>query len=284
MRPRPAGAEHSDGGNLGFFDAGGEASIDPWGTVAADGTHHPQVSVTDLQHELGQLLRRGLPATPTTAGMILPRLRSVAARSIHPYDPISRLASLNQLLVRVLVEMDDEEYGTAARILFAIARGTRGTTLTSRRQLAADTLAYEVTHFRKRIEPKILDEVATRLYQDLLRYKRRIRRAASAEEPTGDSPSLTSGDLSHEEELVSRIWQHVYGWRAELIAAGRLQAQPGYQSQAEDHRQAAVRQEQQLQELIAEYTQTYGQRLIQHGEAEYAIEAVERLVRTTEAD
>jgi hypothetical protein len=96
-------------------------------------------------------------------------------------------------------------------------------------------------------------------------------------EPTGDTPTLTAGHLTAEEELVSRIWQHVYGLRAELIAHLRLEGQAGYAGQAEGHRQAALGQQEELRRLIAEYVGTYGKALIGHGEAEFALEGLERL-------
>lgn len=46
---------------------------------------------------------------------------------------------------------------------------------------------------------------------------------------------------------------------------------------AEDHRQAALRQEAALKAVIAEYVATYGDALSAHGEAEFTSEAVERL-------
>ena len=115
------------------------------------------------------------------------------------------------------------------------------------------------------------------MYQDLLRYKRRIRRTAEAEEPTGDTPSLGQDDLTHEEELISRIWQHVYGLRAELIAVARLGDGHNLTALVEDHRQAAERASTRLQELIREYTDTYGTSLIRHGEAVYQVESIELL-------
>lgn len=261
-----------------LYDAGGSEQYDPWpGWMAPHLSVHPKVTVAILTTELRKVIRRGLPLTEKTAGSVLPNMRSVVARSVHPYDPVSRVASLNQLLVKILVEMGDENYGLPARIVFAIARGTKGTTLDSRWVKAAEIAGYEKTHFRKQIAPKVLERVATLLYEDLLRYKRRVRRAVTAEEPTGDSPSLIEQDFTHEEELVSRIWSRVYAWRAELIATGRLEGQPGYESQAEDHRQAAVREERALRDLLAEYTEAYGNELVRHGEAEYSVEGLRRL-------
>jgi hypothetical protein len=158
--------------------------------------------------------------------------------------------------------------------LFAITKGTRGTTLEFRRLKAAEALSYEVTHFRKRIEPKLLETLAAVVYADLLRYKRRVRRAPASEEPTGDTPSITEHDFTHQEELVSRIWSHVYALRAELIAAGRLGADPAYVSQAEEHRQKAAQERAAVDELLIEFTKTYGEAFLRHGEAEWSVEGI----------
>lgn len=115
------------------------------------------------------------------------------------------------------------------------------------------------------------------IQSDLLRYQARVKRAVESLEPTGDTPSLGPEHLTHEEELVSRIWQHVYGLRAELIAFARLDEQEGFQQQAADHRQAALREEAAVQEVIKEYSQTYGKSPIKHGQAEFAAEALETL-------
>lgn len=235
----------------------------------------PAIDIDGIREALAKLMTKGLPATVTTAGLLLD-LRSVYARATHPYDPQSRLAALNQLLVRILTDRNDDR-GEALRIMYGIAAGTRATNLTHRRTAASAVLGYETTHFRKEIEPDLIDELAADVYTDLLRYKRRIRRAAAAEEPTGDTPSLTEHDLTHEEELISRIWQQVYGLRAELIAATRLAADPEATAQAEDHRLAAERTRSALQDLVGEYTETYATGLVRHGDAEFQTEAIERL-------
>ncbi len=121
-------------------------------------------------------------------------------------------------------------------------------------------------------------DIALLLQADLLRYETRTRRSVESLEPTGDTPRLDAEHLTHEEELISRIWHHVYGLRAELIAYARLDGAEGHQAQAEDHRQAALWQEAALKEVIKEYSETYGKQVIKHGEAEYAVEALQRLV------
>jgi len=237
---------------------------------------HVETSVP-LQKELQRALKFGLPLSESTAGTLLPHLRSVVARSIHPDDLLSRVDALNQLLVRVIVDLPDDDLGPAAQILFGIAAGTRRATLTARREKSAALLDYDNDHFRKRVEPKIVELVAIALHRDMLHYKSRGRRAPAAEEPTGDTPSLKEEDLTDQEELVSRIWQHVYGLRAELIATGRLSGQPGFEAKAEDHQQAARRQHRELRRLIDEYVATYRERFIRQGDTEYDAEGILRL-------
>jgi hypothetical protein len=261
------------------IDAGGDETHDPWaGWEDAYLPSHPKVTVEALTRELRRILKPGLPLTERTAGAVLPNLRSVVARSVHPYDVFSRLDGLNQLLVRLLVELGEDVRAQASRVLFAVAAGTRGTTLEYRRTEACALLNYDFDHFRKHIEPKLVLDLATLLYRDLLRYKRRIRRAPMSEEPTGDTPGLGEEDFTHQEELVSRIWQHVYGLRAELIAVGRLSGQPGYESQVEDHKHAAGRERTAVDRLVAEYVETYGDAFIAQGETEYSIEGLTRLL------
>ena len=132
---------------------------------------------------------------------------------------------------------------------------------------------------RKETEKELIFAVAAVIYDDLLRYRNRVKRAITAEELTGDAPRLGPEHLTHQEELTSRIWQHVYGLRAELIAYARLSEAEGYEAQTEDHRQAALREEAYLKEAVLEYLATYKDQLIALGEAEYTAEAVERLSR-----
>jgi hypothetical protein len=242
-----------------------------------NGLDEATISTEALADELRRLLRAGLPAGQAAAGEVLPNLRSVLARAVHPDVALSRLDALNGLLPKLIDQFEDQTYAEAMRTLFGLAAGTRRSSLTERRRRAAALLGYNVDHFRTRVEPEMLEALAELLQRDLLRYRSRVKRAVETLEPTGDTPRLGPEHLTAEEELVSRIWQHVYGLRAELIAHLRLQDQQGYDGQAEDHRQAALRQHDALRELIQEYVKTYGKKLIEHGEAGYAVEGLERL-------
>src|SRR2546421_3843825 len=140
--------------------------------------------------ELRRLLRAGLPAGQAAAGEVLPNLRSVLARAVHPDVLLSRLDALNELLPRLIDQVQDETYAEAVRILFGLAAGTRRSSLTERRRRAAALLGYQVDHFRTRIEPEMLRAVAEVMQRDLLRYKSRVKRAVETLEPTGDTPKL----------------------------------------------------------------------------------------------
>ncbi len=193
------------------------------------------------------------------------------ARAVISADQESRLHALNALLPRLIATIEDDVFRESVQTLFALAPGARGANRTERRRRAAALLHYSLSHFREEIEDNLVEAVARLVHDDLLRYTSRVKRASESLEPTGDTPRLGPEHLTHEEELVSRIWQHVYGLRAELIAALRLNEVDGFEAQAEDHRQAALREQKRLRELIAEYTDTYGDELIRHGEAEFSV-------------
>jgi hypothetical protein len=232
-----------------------------------------EIEVSEIAQHLKRVIMKGLPVGDDAAGEILPNLRSVYARAVVPSDRQSRISSLNDLLPRLIAAMSDSEYQT----LFGLAPGTRGTLLSRRQEHAARLRGYSLAHFRDSIEMQMLEAVAIAMYDDLLRYRSRVKRSVESLEQTGDAPKIGPEHVTHEEELISRIWQHVYGLRAELIANARLSIVLGYETQTEDHRQAALREEADLKDIIAEYVDTYGASLIRHGETEFTPEAIVRL-------
>lgn len=146
-----------------------------------------------------------------------------------------------------------------------------------RRRQAASILGYSPGHFRNEIEQKLVHAVAVAIHDDLLRYRIGVNRSVESLEPTGGTPRIGPEHFTHEEELVSRIWQHVYGLRAEVIAKGRLEDEPENAAAAEEHRQAALRQQDALRDLLREYATTYGRQQVRHGDTEYNVEALARL-------
>jgi len=237
-------------------------------------TNRVTISVSALTAELRRVIRKGLPVDIDAAGDVLLHLRNVVARAIHPDDAYGRLDSLNETLTQLVGELDDAVLGDASRIIFGLAESSRGTTLTVRRERCADLLGYDVDHFRQHVEVRILGLVGEALYRDLIRYRSRLSRPVTAYETSRPSPQLLKEDITAEEELVCRIWQRLYEVRAERIAFHRSDDEEvrRVHQVAEEH--AALL----LNEVAAEYVETYGKQYISDGRLDYTIQGLEKLV------
>lgn len=249
-------------------------------------------SVEELAVALRAVARTGLPVDPDLDDMRLLGLRGVVARSVDRDARLSRVKALDGLLKKLLVYYPDDVLSEAARVLFGVTPGTRGTTLTERREQAARETGYEADHFRKRIEPKILRQLAWQLHQDSQNYVPRGRETPPPLEASGDTPTVTLGDVSakdksEHEEALSRLWSHVYGLRAEILRVERLKAWPydetepllstrmlGEALDARDAEVAAVKAQ------IQAYIDRYGES-ISHGEGEFSASALLRLAGWT---
>lgn len=230
----------------------------------------------------------GLPVRPSFADETLLSLRGVVARSIDPAQQLNRVKALDELLARLLVHYPDDELGAAARILFGLAPGTRGQNLTARRTAAASVIDRERDHFRKRIEPEILTAVAWQLHRDAQNYIPRDRTTPPPLDASGDTPIIRIGDVSSKdaaehEELLSRLWAHVYALRAEILRVERLRHWPYDPTDAALSEQKLLRatsrrttEIETVKILIRSYIDRYGQR-ISHGDAEFNAESLLRL-------
>lgn len=245
-------------------------------------------TVEEIAKALRKIVATGLPVPPSLTDDTLLGLRGVVARSIDRDDRLGRIKALDELLTRLLVHYPDDTLGESARILFAVAAGFRGSNLTTRREAAANAAEREVDHFRKRIEPEIIIGVAWQLHRDSQNYIPRGRAVPPPLEASGDSPTIRVGDVANKEaaeheELLSRLWAHVYALRAEVLRVERLKTWPHDPTEpttsertlteaiaARDFEVDAVKV------LIATYTERYGQR-IAHGDAEFNAEALLRL-------
>lgn len=235
---------------------------------------------------LERLLRHGLPATEETADDTLLSLRGVWARSIDPDDLLSRVKALNSLLRREVPRIppyNGRDWAVGGLILFKLAAGTGKLSLSQRYQRAAQAIHYNEDHLRQEVVPKILRQLARQLHQDSQNYIPRGR-ATPELEISGDSPSITEEHLSsreralHEERL-SRLWECVYGLRAELIAAQRHEAWPDEEHaelKLQEARDSALWQLGRLIHEIRQYIADYGDRIM-HGDAEFDVEALIRL-------
>lgn len=230
----------------------------------------------------------GLPVSPDFSDETLLGLRGVVARSIDQSDRLNRVKALDQLIRKLLVYYPDDDLGEAARILFGLAPGSRGNNLTTRRMKAAKEAGYESDHFRKHIEKKILETMAWLLHQDSQNYIPRSRAVPPPLEASGDTPIITQGDISSQDaaehqELLSRLWAHVYTLRAEILRVERLKVwphdptEPTVSARKLDEAMAARDAEiEKVKILIQKYRDTYGQRIM-HGEAEFNVEGLLRL-------
>jgi hypothetical protein len=237
-------------------------------------TGHPlsrRIGTGDLAPELRRLVRRGLPPSLAAAGDVLPNLRNVVARAIHPDDPVSRIDSLNTLLTRFIQGMTDDRLGEPARIIFGLASGTGRTTLTSRRSAAAQWLGYDPDHFRKRVEPQILEAVADLLYRDMLRYKKRA--TGGDQVNTYATWALTDDDITAEEELSAIVWKFVYAVRAELIGARRQEHEEGFETRVAEHYRMASKYEEALTRAVDNYRHLFGP-IIRNRGIEYRVEGL----------
>lgn len=244
--------------------------------------------VDEIARALRPVVTAGLPVRPDFEDPVLLGLRGVVARCIDPTDQYNRIKALDDLLARLLVHYPDDTLGEAARILFGMSPGTRGSNLTTRRQTAAEVIERDAEHFRKRVEPGIVREVAWQLHRDSQNYIPRGRAVPPPLESSGDTPVIRAGDVAaveaaEHEELLSRLWAHVYALRAEILRVERLKTWPhdptepqtsehvlGEALGAREYEIEAVRR------LIRAYIDRYGQR-ITHGDAEFDAASLLRL-------
>jgi hypothetical protein len=231
-----------------------------------------------LMQALKLVLRGGLPLRPDNAPAELLDLPGVVARSVRPDDRLAQAAALEQLLRATLKRLEPADRRAAAEGLFVVARG--GRTLTQRRTHAAHELGYELHHFRKRIEPKLLEDIAWSLHQDSLHYVQRGRDGAPFE-ASGHAPLITEEQLTHpdtaeHEILLSRIWSDVYGLRAELIAREASRDNPEQATVFSEAATGSLWYLARLLSKLSKYSEQYGKALL-HGAAEYNAEALIRL-------
>lgn len=174
---------------------------------------------------VGCLVRHGLPVTPATAAPVLLELRGIVARAVDPADQASRTTALDGTLRGLLARFPDARYATAARAMFGLPPAEPGQNLTVRRDLAAEQAGHEVHHFRKRVEPKLIERVAWELLADADRFTRLPLIAPRLAPVTGRQPVQAdpfAWEVAEHEEQLCRLWSALYAARAELLAVERL--------------------------------------------------------------
>ncbi|MGH3844880.1 MAG: hypothetical protein ACRDS0_26110, partial [Pseudonocardiaceae bacterium] len=109
--------------------------------------------------------------------------------------------------------------------LFGLPPAEPGQNLTERRERAAAAAGHEVHHFRKRVEPKLIEKVAWELIADADRFTRSrmiAPRLALTTERQQVQPDPFAWEVAEHEEQLSRLWSAIYAARAELLAVERL--------------------------------------------------------------
>jgi hypothetical protein len=174
---------------------------------------------------VGRLLRRGLPVTLPTVDPVLLDLRGIVARAVDPTDEASRTTALDGTLRGLLARFPDARYASAARALFGLPPAEPGQNLTVRRDLAAEQAGHEVHHFRKRVEPKLIEKIAWELLADADRFTRSPMIAPRLAPTNGRQPVHAdpfAWEVTEHEEQLSRLWSAIYAARAELLSVERL--------------------------------------------------------------
>jgi hypothetical protein len=180
---------------------------------------------SEVATALARVLRRGLPVTATAFEPVLLGLRGVISRAVDPDDEVSRTAALDGVLRGLLARFPDPRYTDAVRALFGLPPAEPGQNLTVRRELAARAAGHEVHHFRKRVEPRLIDQLARALLADADRFIR-SRVIAPRLAPSTDRQPVPADpfawEVTEHEEALSRLWAAIYSLRAELLALERL--------------------------------------------------------------
>ncbi|WP_280483904.1 hypothetical protein [Nocardia farcinica] len=189
-------------------------------------------------------------------------------------DLLDRRAALDGILRRILAHsFGDSPDGDTAAVLFGFAVGTKGTTLTQRRERCAELRGVGIDHWRKHLEPKVLEAVASELHLLNRHYEPRLAETV-AHRPSLDDPDYTrEGLLRH--ELESHILKHMYGYRAELAGmyvAVRFDAN----RDQDEHSDLALWEFTQLTLGMSRYVDEYGEKLMFLG-TEDSIQAMLRI-------
>jgi len=229
------------------------------GVMKARGTR--STAADALTAEIRVLVRAGLPVRAEACGTALLGLRGVKARAVRPEDAGSRARALDGLLREQLDRFENTGLAVAARLLFGAEPVTSGATLTARRQAAAAAAGYEVHHFRKRVEPKVLDLVAWQLRRDSEEFT--ARHASPPELRASSGPLMLPADVfaweaAEHQHVLASLWGAVYQLRAELLTVARLASMDAPERETGNAAAAALWRHAQVLAAAARYRAAYG--------------------------
>lgn len=235
-----------------------------------------------LLDSVREVLRAGLPLLPSNTPDALLALDGVTARSVLPHDPLARLDGLDRLFKRELRRLGLVELRRPAAALFGLTG--QGGTLTERRRRAAELSGYEFDHLRKRIEPRIVEQLSWQLHQDSLQY---VQRGDDGQpfSVSGDTPTISEDDIAdvkdaEREALLSDVWSRVYALRAALIRREVTVNDPSHAQENAQHAETALWRLGELLVALDRFLDAYGNEIL-HGAASYNAEGLIRLAGWT---
>lgn len=197
------------------------------------------------------------------------RLGAIQQRANNPDELGSRLKALDSLLRWQIARLESVELRPAAALLFGISAEAVGTTLMRRRTMAATASDYEVNHFRKRIEPKLISTLAWQLQKVSDEHPQtpatppRLWRAKGKTQPP--PPDMFAWETIEHEEFICRIWARVYALRAALLNIQRIVSMDRPQAEKRRSIITALWSSAVLIHLDAEYQKGYGGTLLSEG-------------------
>jgi hypothetical protein len=221
-----------------------------------------------LPGEVRSLLRSGLPVRVEHCGSELLGLRGVKARAQRPNDQGSRARALDGLLREQLDRLENADLALAARLLFGAEAATSGATLTARRTAAAEAAGYEVHHFRKRIEPKLLDLVAWQLRRDSEEFAARHTQPPELHIGSGPlvlPPDVFAWEAAEHQHALASLWGAVYLLRAELLTVARLRSMQAAEDDLNVAATTALWRHALVLRISADYRASYGAILLHVG-------------------
>lgn len=229
-------------------------------TDADGGPQRVLITLEELAEELMPIVKAGLPVRPDTAGERLPYFAICLAHASGT-DHLARVIGLDMVLTEIVRAQPRTPTGEAIRILFGLPPADRSWSLTRRQIEAAQAANYSPDHFRRNIFQKLIDDIAYEFVRRNAAYKPRPTRPLREDdvEQSMEHPDTEGADLILL-ELQSRALAHIYGARADLIAARRDVEHSA--AVARSHALSGLWQTAQLYEVTAEYVKRYGTRVL----------------------
>lgn len=141
-------------------------------------------------------------------------------------DEGSRFSALERVIRWQIAQFENPELRPAAAILFGTEPTSSGLTLTRRRRAAAMESGYEANHFRKRIEPQIVERLAwqlNKLSDDYLHpFALAPRLIETKERPRPVPTEIMAWEVLEHHTVVCYVWSSVYALRAALMNIERI--------------------------------------------------------------